>query len=277
MLESIGMKNFGRLILFGSGETADSGKRILRLILRQFPQKQKVVILETPAGFQPNSRQVAQDIADIFKKSLSEFVDDITIISARHKDDPIYSTNNLDILAPLSAADFIFLGPGSPTFAVKHLQNSKAWEIIVSRWKSGVTICFSSAGALAISKYTLPVYEIFKVGEDLHWLDGLNLLKDLDKSLSFVTHWNNKEGGTGLDTRFCYMGEERFTKLLKKIPKETTILGIDEHTAIIFDFSKEIFYIEGSGNTTLKRGDETKIFTRGKNYKLGSVINGLSF
>lgn len=269
------MNRFGQIILFGSGETADSGKRILRLFLRQFPQKQKVVILETPAGFQPNSRQVAQDIADTFKKSLSEFVENIAIIAARHKDDPIYNPNNLEILKPLSDADFIFIGPGSPTYAVKHLKDSKAWEIIVSRWKNGSTLCFSSAGALAVSKYTLPVYEIFKAGVDLHWIEGLNILKEFDKSISFITHWNNKEGGTKLDTRFCYMGEERLTKLLKMIPKETTTIGIDEHTAIIFDFTQKIIYIDGSGNAILKRGAKSILFSRGNSYKLNLVINHL--
>lgn len=272
MVQLLSMKtNHGSLILFGSGETADSGKRILRLFLRRLPEKQKVAILETPAGFQPNCQEVAEEVAQVFNKSLKEFVEDVTIIAARHKNDPIYSPNNLDILKPLKDATFIFLGPGSPTYAVRHLKNSKAWEMIISRWKNGANLCFSSAGALAASDFTLPVYEIFKVGEDLHWKKGLNLLKVLKKSIVFVTHWNNKEGGKELDTRFCYMGLKRFANLKVLLPKKPIITGIDEHTALIFDFCHNISWIEGVGGVTLMKGSQKTNFTEGE-YKLSLFL-----
>ena len=57
----------------------------------------------------------------------------------------------------------------------------------------------ASAMALAVSTHTLPVYEIFKVGSELHWMPGLDLFKGIGLDLTIVPHWNNNEGGAKLD------------------------------------------------------------------------------
>ena len=81
------------------------------------------------------------------------------------------------------------------------------------------------------------VYEIFKAGADLGWDDGLHLLPLLGLGVDpvIVTHWNNTEGGAGLDTTHCYMGQERFDRLVEMLPSAEAILGIDEHTACILE------------------------------------------
>jgi hypothetical protein len=79
------------------------------------------------------------------------------------------------------------------------------------------------------------VYAIYKVGEDLRWLPGLDLFQDIGLNLTVVPHWNDTEGGARLDTSHRYMGAERFGYLRRMIPGETTILGIDEHMACVLD------------------------------------------
>ena len=79
------MGNCGKLILFGSGETSDTGKAIHRHVLQTTSNKQVVSIFETPAGFQPNSFEVAKEVADMFNTSLKEFVLNVNIIPARKK------------------------------------------------------------------------------------------------------------------------------------------------------------------------------------------------
>ncbi|MBI2431111.1 MAG: Type 1 glutamine amidotransferase-like domain-containing protein [Candidatus Levybacteria bacterium] len=255
---------FGKLVLFGSGETSPTGKKIHRKILQSFSQKQNITILETPAGFQPNSHFVAEEIAKVFRQSLLEFIYDVFIIP----DNP----DNLSILKPLKQATYIFLGPGSPTYTVRQLQKTRTLQIMLDRWKNGATLCLSSAAAIAIGKYTLPVYEIYKTGSDLYWEKGLNIFQHVGLSFIVITHWNNKEGGEHLDTRYCYMGQERFAKLRKLLPKNTAILGIDEHTAIIFDFENRIFSIEGVGTATLLKDKKKAVFNNGNYYMFDSFI-----
>ncbi len=264
------MQSMGNLILFGSGETTPSGRAIQRRFLGNFGIKQSIAILETPAGFQPNSYKVALEIAQVFRTSLVEYVKDVFIIPARKKVIDRFSTDNQTILKPLSKSSYIFLGPGSPTYTVKQLRNSKAWKMIVERWKKGANICFSSAGALSVGLYTLPVYEIYKSGFDLYWEKGLNIFENVGLSLSIMTHFNNREGGKDLDTRYCFMGQERFNKLLMMLPRDHVLLGIDEHTAVIFDFYHKMFWIDGLGKATLKNQTKEIIFKKGKYYKIES-------
>ena len=82
---------------------------------------------------------------------------------------------------------------------------------------------------------SLPVYEIYKVGEELHWIEGLDLFNFYGLKLVFIPHWNNNEGGAELDTSRCFMGQERFMRLIEMLPDEVTIVGLDEKTALIID------------------------------------------
>jgi hypothetical protein len=78
-----------------------------------------------------------------------------------------------------------------------------------------------------------------------------------------IPHWNNAEGGTH-DTRFCYMGEPRLIQLERMLPSGTPILGIDEHTACIFDFLAGQVLIRGGGEVTLRHGGDRKVFQDGE-------------
>lgn len=66
-------------------------------------------------------------------------------------------------------------------------------------------------------------------------------------------------------------GEERFKNLLKLLPKNTPILGLDENTAIIFDFKRNIFTIEGKGTATLLIGKNSIIFSPKETYLFSSI------
>src|SRR6185436_3065806 len=127
-------------------------------------------------------------------------------LPARKRDTP-FSPDNAELTYPLLQAHLIFLGPGSPTYAVRQLEQTRAWHRLMARCRTGTTLVLASAAALAIGAYTLPVYEIYKVGEDLHWHRGLDFFGGLGLPLVFVPHWDNAEGGADLDTSCCFMGQ----------------------------------------------------------------------
>ena len=98
----------------------------------------------------------------------------------------------------------------------------------------------ASAAALTLGVVTIPVYEIYKVGDDPRWLDGLDLLGPATGlRAAVVPHYDNAEGGTH-DTRFCYMGERRLRTLEAALPDGTFILGVDGHTALVLDLEAGI-------------------------------------
>jgi hypothetical protein len=98
----------------------------------------------------------------------------------------------------------------------------------------------------------LPVYEVYKVGEEPRWLPGLDVLAGVGIHAAVVPHFNNAEGGTH-DTRYCYMGLRRIRILEEQLPEGVDILGVDEHTACIFDLDAATVTVRGRGAVTLRR------------------------
>lgn len=251
----------GQIILFGSGETSASGRKIYDWLLSQTAPPIRVAVLETPAGFEPNSAQVAGQVADFLRQRLQNHHPQVTIVPAR-KRGTAFSPDDPAIVAPLRQANVIFLGPGSPTYTVRQLNDSLAWRILLDRHRQGAALILASAATLAASASTLPVYEIYKVGEDLHWRQGLDFFGPYGLSLVFIPHWDNTDGGTALDTSRCYMGQTRFEQLLALLPSDTTVIGLDEHTALVLDLAGGTCRVMGrSGVTLLKAGVEQRFLT----------------
>jgi hypothetical protein len=132
----------------------------------------------------------------------------------------------------------------------------------------------ASAAALTIGSKTLPVYEIYKVGQPPHWLEGTDILGRFGFELVIIPHWNNMEGGTH-DTRFCYMGEARFGELEAALPDSTGVLGLDEHTGLIMDLRAQTGEVRGIGKVTLRIGGRDRTFRRGDRFPLSLLREGL--
>lgn len=254
------------IILLGSGEAAQTGGQVFEWLARQQPAV-RIALLETPAGFELNSSRVLERVALFLQRRLSNYNPIIEIVPAR-KRETFYSPDNPEILKPLRRASIIFMGPGSPTYAVRHLKNSLAWEALRARHRSGSALVFASAATIAIGQWVLPVYEIYKVGEDVHVRRGLNLFADFGLPLSFIPHWNNTDGGEELDTSCCYIGRKRFDEWCARLPGKPTILGLDEHTALIIDFASGLARVFGKGAVTLLRGKDEQRFSTGSTFPL---------
>jgi cyanophycinase-like exopeptidase len=240
----------GLIILFGSGETSPSGRKIFDRVFQSLPISPRIALLETPAGFELNSHQVINRVGDFFTHRLQNYSPQIEIIPARKRGTQ-FSPDEPEIVAPLLQADMIFMGPGSPSYAIRQLRDSLAWYYLIARHRLGAALALASAATVAFSACALPVYEIYKVGEDLHWNEGLDFFNLYGLQLVFIPHWNNHEGGSELDTSRCFMGQERFARMMDMLPEEMTVIGLDENTALVLDPSKCECYVSGLGKVTL--------------------------
>ncbi len=240
----------GQIVLFGSGETSPTGRKIFERILRMLPQPPHLALLETPAGFELNSAQVIGRVGEFFTHRLRNYDPSVDIIPARRRGTE-YSPDNPEILQPLLNADLIFMGPGSPSYAIRQLRASLAWEYLLARHRLGASLALASAATIAFSSFALPVYEIFKVGADLHWIEGLDFFKYYGLQLILIPHWDNNEGGSELDTSRCFMGRQRFAQLIEMLPNDQTILGLDEKTALVMSPVSCTCTVMGIGRVTL--------------------------
>lgn len=257
----------GRIAFLGSGETSLAGGRIFETLARLLPNPLRIAILETPAGFELNASLVAGRVGEFLKTRLQNYKPTIDLIPARKKGTD-YSPDNAELLQPLMQANLIFMGPGSPSYAARQLQGALAWDIIRARHRQGATLVFASAATISVGQWVLPVYEIYKVGEDVHVKDGLGFFSDFGMHLSFVPHWNNAEGGVDLDTSRCFMGMERFQQWCDLLPPENTTIGLDEHTGIIMDFESGTCEVSGVSSVSVVRECDPEIYPSGSKFSL---------
>lgn len=253
----------GLMVLFGSGETAASSGKTYEFLAARTPPRPQVAILETPAGFELNSDRVASRVANFLLRRLQNYGPQVQVIPARQRG-TLFSPDNREVLRPLLTADWLFLGAGSPTYTVRQLQNSLAWYMLLARYQAGASLILASAATIAFSQFALPVYEIYKAGWDLHWQLGLDWFGLFGLSVSVIPHWNNSDGGEDLDTSRCFMGQTRFAKLQTWLPAGQTVVGIEEHTALVLDPTAEMCLVMGNGRVVIWRDQVRQEFATGQ-------------
>lgn len=252
------MTTIGPIALFGSGETSPVAQRIHHRVMELLEPPIRPAILETPAGFEPNADKVAGKIIDYLEHRLQNFRPTSVSIPARKRGTE-FSPEDPAVAEPLWQSNYLFMGPGSPTYAARQLSDSYVWHAMLARHRLGAAICFSSASTIAVSQHAMPIYEIYKVGEELHWKAGLDFFGHFGIPMVIVPHWNNNDGGDDLDTSHCYLGVERYTQLLTILPNPVTILGIEENTGLIIQPSDGCCEVVGVGGIAIIRnGEETR-------------------
>src|SRR6267143_2746893 len=245
-----------RLIaLFGSGETSPVMTSVHQeLVARVSHPNLNAILLDTPFGFQENANELAARITAYFREHVGC---EITPASFRHSG----RATALEVeqfLRSISDANYVFAGPGSPTYAIRHWRNHGVRDLLVEKVARGGCLAFASAAAIGLGAYALPVYEIYKVGDDPSWTEGLDVLGAIGVRCAVIPHYNNREGGTH-DTRFCWMGEPRLRLLESMLPDDVVILGIDECTACIIEVEAHTVTVRGTGGVTLRhRGMERR-------------------
>ena len=249
--------------LMGSGELAPTMVKVHRSLLgRLGPPPVPALLLDTPFGFQENAGELAAKAVRYFAESLR------TKLEVASLDRPAAGEPDTGVLAEeelalqLRRARYVFSGPGSPSYALRRWRGTVVPQLLADKLAHGGAVTFASAAALTLGAYTVPVYEVYKVGEDPHWLEGLDVLKVAGLKVAVIPHFNNAEGGTH-DTRFCYLGERRLRCMEEQLPPDCFVLGIDEHTALACDLDARLATIEGLGLVTVRHAGRSTTFEPG--------------
>ena len=260
----------GQIAFLGSGETSLAGGRIFETLARNIREPLRIALMETPAGFELNSAQVVGKVGDFMKTRLQNYKPVVNVIPARKKNSA-YSPNDPEIVKPLLYANIIFMGPGSPTYAIRNLKDTLTWDVIRARHRLGATLIFASAATISIGAHALPVYEIYKVGQDVHAVGGLDLFSDFGLHVSFIPHWNNADGGVDLDTSRCFIGMDRFAEWCNLVPADNETIGLDEHTGLIMDFETGLCEVSGVSSVSLVRECNPEMYASGSKFPLGEL------
>lgn len=260
------------LTIMGSGETAPTMVSTHRALTSKLPTPTKAVLLDTPYGFQENAPELARRAVDYFKTSVNV---DITVaglvrlVDTHLPADPVAVERGLRAVAD---SDYIFAGPGSPTYALRQWSGSSIARVLTEKITDGGIVTFASAAALTLGKATVPVYEIYKVGQDVERLDGLNILSAIGINATVIPHYDNAEGAHH-DTRFCYLGETRLQLFETMLDADTWVLGVDEHTGLVIDIDNETATVVGNGTVTIRLRDTSHVHPTGSVIPLATLQN----
>jgi len=253
------------LAIMGSGETSPTMVTIHKAVVdRLGGGRPDAILLDTPYAFQEN-------VADISGRAVAYFADsvglDVTVLASpdEHAGGPdgfaagIGPSAGSSEAAAVRSADWVFAGPGSPSYALSRWRDRPLGQALRERVASGsgVTV-LASAAAAAAGLTAVPVYEIYKVGAPPHWLPGLDVLATVGLRATVIPHYDNAEGGTH-DTRFCYLGERRLAIMERQLPDDAAVLGVDEHTAVIFDLVAGTVEVRGRGGLTIRKNGASTV------------------
>ncbi len=242
----------------GSGETAPTMVKVHREILGSSGAG-PAAMMDTPFGFQVNADDLTDKILEYFRDSVGA---DLDVVRWRRRDESV--TERERALALLGRASWAFAGPGSPSYALSQWAGTPVPAALLDLVGRGGTLVMGSAAAVTVGRFAVPVYEIYKVGVEPHWLDGLDLLGSLTgMTAAVIPHYDNREGGRH-DTRFCYLGEERLVRMEADLPDDIGVVGIDEHTAVVLDIASRTASVQGVGGLTLRHRGKSVVIASGE-------------
>ena len=256
------------LTIMGSGETAPTMVPTHRMLAARIGTSIKATLLDTPYGFQENAPELAAKAVEYFKTSINVSLD-VAGLTEVLDGDALAVERGLN---KVKDADYVFAGPGSPTYALRQWAGTSLPELLVAKLRHGGIVTFASAAALTLGRRTLPIYEIYKAGEPPRWLDGLDILSAIGIDAAVIPHYNNAEGGHH-DTRFCYMGERRLSMLERELDDSTYVLGVDEHTGVVIDLDADSASVVGKGVVTLRLRDGSTEIASGETFPLDRLRN----
>ncbi len=244
------------LTIMGSGETAPTMAKVHRTLVERVGEP--AVLLDTPYGFQENADDISERTQQYFDQSVGHRIE-----VATYRSTAVDAVTRETARRRLEAARYVFAGPGSPSYALRQWVGTAIPATLAAKLATGGAVTFASAAALTLGVATVPVYEIYKAGESAHWLPGLDLLgAATGLRAAVIPHFDNAEGGH-YDTRYCYLGERRLATMEAELAPHTSVIGVDEHTAAIFDVGEATVTVLGRGGLTLRRAGRAVVFPAG--------------
>lgn len=119
-----------------------------------------------------------------------------------------------ELAALVDGAGLIYLSGGSPTYLAQTLRGTRVWDAIMANWQAGSALAGCSAGAMALTGWVPAMRSLGREPDPgLGVLPHLRVLPHFDKMLGWVP--------------------DLLTRAMLRAPDGTTVLGIDEDTALV--------------------------------------------
>ena len=220
-------QNQGVLALVGSGEYLPVMQEFETGLLHSaFLRGKKNTFIQIPTA----SAHEGEDRREFWRRRGQEQADRIgcecTYLPIYERDDAF----NLEFIEAVKGAGLIYFSGGDPHRIAEVFSGTPLWDAIVLEWESGTSLAGCSAGAMAFGG------TIMGIRKSSHSA-GLNLLPEIE----VIPHYDKMLGWL----------PDRVASFIARAGADTTLIGIDENTALIFDGGWKVV---GAGKAHLLRG-----------------------
>lgn len=110
----------GKIVLMGSGELTATMVEVHKELLHELNPSPQAFFIDTPAGFQLNVDQLSQRAVEYFQSRVQHPLSVVSFKSAEISTP--YAAEQA--FHSLRRADYVLIGPGSPTYAVRQWQQT---------------------------------------------------------------------------------------------------------------------------------------------------------
>lgn len=243
------MKNHGSLALVGSGEYLPQMREFEQSLINDgLANNKKPIYIQIPtaaARESENRINYWRSLGEVAAKSLGVTQSFLPIFT---RDD----ANNLELLKDVDEAALIYLSGGDPHYLAQTLRDTLLWDLILKNWQTGGSLAGCSAGAMAFSGY-VPHFRLSRSQPT----QGFGLLKEV----RVIPHFD----------KFFKWIPDSAAKHLLDLPGDSTLIGIDEDTAVVKRANKD-WQVWGKGKLHLLKGQRPGQFGAGEFVKLGGDI-----
>jgi cyanophycinase len=140
---------------------------------------------------------------------------------------------NSEYIERIKDAGLIYFSGGDPAYIAEVFKGSPLWDAIVGEWESGTSLAGCSAGAMAFGEKIIGIRRS-------HVTEGLGLLPEIE----VIPHYD----------KFLGWLPDRITAAIIREDANTTLLGIDEDTALYYT---DVWRKFGPGKVHVLRGEFT--------------------
>jgi cyanophycinase len=149
----------------------------------------------------------------------------------------VASANDPSIVAQVGALDAAYFAGGNPVYLAQTLRNSAVWEALARRWRDGMALGGSSAGAMVLCA------ELFVQDR---WEAALGLVS----GVVTLPHFDRRDAPSAERARLEITG------------RGLTGLGIDESTAAVWH--RGDWLAAGRGRVVILSGEGASVFIAGE-------------
>lgn len=247
----------GALALLGSGEYLDVMNDIDRLLLATVGgvASAQVVLLPTASGLEPGAPERWNQLGQRHFQALGAKVMPLSVVTREDAEDTA-------ILEVLREANVFYFSGGSPLYLIETLRGTRAWATIVARYREGAVLAGCSAGAIMLGEYTFN-HRAVLAGQPPAWQPALGVIP----GLAVIAHFDR------FRRRF---DPEALPALVSSAPVGTTLIGIDEDTALLRLPSDTGYRWQVYGRQTvsiLRRNGQPAIYAAGETVPLEEILH----